>query len=68
LLNFDTPSQFNIPSKGITVLGVPLNILPLKSSFIKDAMVKDVWHINLFPIVGDVKVVFGINILSFLKP
>jgi hypothetical protein len=58
----------NTSSKGIRVLGVPLNTLPFTSSFIKNAMVKDVWHINLLPIMVDVKIAFGINVLSCLKP
>jgi hypothetical protein len=58
----------NTPSKGIKVLGIPLNTLPFTSSFIKNAMVEDVWHIKLLPIMGDVKITFGINVLSCLKP
>ncbi len=42
LLDFNTPSQFTTPSKGTTVLGVLLGTSNFTSSFIKNAMLKDV--------------------------
>jgi hypothetical protein len=42
LLDFNTPSQFTTPSKGIRVLGVPFNTSLFTSSFIKDALLDDV--------------------------
>lgn len=47
-------SQFTIPSKGIKVLGVSLGISSFRSSFIKDALLKDVQHVDLLPKMGDV--------------
>ncbi len=44
LPNFNTPSQFTTSSKGIRVLGVPLGTLIFTSSFIKNALLKDVQH------------------------
>jgi hypothetical protein len=42
LPNFNTPSQFTTPSKGIKVLKVPLGTSSFTSSFIKDALLEDV--------------------------
>jgi hypothetical protein len=66
-LNFDTPSQFNTPSKGIKVLRVPLGISSFTSSFIKNVMLKDVWHVDLLPIMGDVQVAFKIITHCFVQ-
>jgi len=52
--NFITSSQFNIPSKGIRALGVPLGNSSFTSSFSKDALLEDVWHIDLLHRMGDV--------------
>jgi hypothetical protein len=41
-LNFNTPSQFTTPSKGIRILGVLFNTSLFTSSFIKDALLDDV--------------------------
>jgi hypothetical protein len=41
-------------------LGVPLDTSSFTSSFIKDALLKDVWHVDLLLKLGDVKVTFGI--------
>ncbi len=46
--DFNTPSQFTTPSKRNKVLGVPLGILNFTSSFIKDALLKDPQHVDLF--------------------
>ncbi len=40
--DFNIPSQFTTPSKGIRNLGIPLSISSFTSSFIKYAMLKDV--------------------------
>ncbi len=53
-LDFNTPSQFTTPSKGIKVLGVPFNTSLFTSSFIKDALLNDFWHVDLLLIMGDV--------------
>jgi len=54
------PFDFNTPLKGIKILGVPLGISSFTSSFIKNAMSKDVRHVDLFSRMGDVQVAFGI--------
>jgi hypothetical protein len=41
-LDFNTPSQFTIPSKGIRVLGIPLGISSFTSSFVKNTLLEDV--------------------------
>jgi hypothetical protein len=53
---------FNTPSEGIKVLGVPLGTSSFTSFFIKDVLLDDVWHVDLFLIMGDVHVVFEILI------
>jgi hypothetical protein len=53
-LDFITPSQFNIPSKGIRAFGVPLGTSSFTSSFNKDVLLEDVWHIDLLHRMGDV--------------
>jgi hypothetical protein len=40
--DFNTLSKFYTPSKGIKILGVPLGISSITSSFIKYALLKDV--------------------------
>jgi len=50
------PFDFNTPLKGIKILGVPLGISSFTSSFIKNAMSKDVRHVDLFSRMGDVQV------------
>ncbi len=67
LPDFDTPSQFNTPSKGIRISVVPLNISSFKSSFIKNTLLKDVKHIDLFPTLSDVQVIFGILIHCYMQ-
>jgi hypothetical protein len=59
-LDFETPSQFNTPSKGIKFLGVPLGTSSFKSSFIQNTLREYVWHVDLFLKLGDVQVTFGI--------
>ncbi len=54
LLNFDTPSLFNSPSKGIRVLGVPLGISSFTWTFIKKNLLEDVQHVDLLLKMGDV--------------
>jgi len=53
-LDFNTPSQFTTPSKGIRILGFPLSTLTFTSSLIKDALQEDVQHVDLLPKMGDV--------------
>jgi hypothetical protein len=48
-------------------LGVPLGTSSFTSSFIKDALLKDVWHVDLLFKLGDVKVAFGIFIHCFVQ-
>jgi hypothetical protein len=52
-LDFNTPSQFITHIKEL-VLGVPLGTLIFTSSFNKDALLEDVWHVDLFFRIGDV--------------
>jgi hypothetical protein len=66
LLNFNTPSLLNTPSKGIMGLGVPLGISSFTSSFIKDVLLEDVQHVDLLRRMGNVQVVFGILIHCFV--
>jgi hypothetical protein len=58
--DFNTPSQFTTPSEGIRVLGVPLGISSFTSSSIKNVLLEDVRHVDLFPRMDDVQVAFGI--------
>ncbi len=51
---FNIPSQFTTPLNWIIVLRVPLGISSFTSSFIKDAMSKNVWHVDMFRRMGDV--------------
>jgi hypothetical protein len=53
-LDFKTPPQFNTPLKGIKVLGVPLGTSSFTSSFIKNALLKDVQHVNIILKMSDV--------------
>jgi hypothetical protein len=53
-LDFDTPYE------GIKVLGVPLSISSFKSSLSKMPFLKDVWHVDLLFVIGDVQVAFKI--------
>jgi hypothetical protein len=64
--NFNTPSQFTTRPKGFKVLGVPLGTLTFTSSFIKDALLKDVQHVNLLPRMGDAQMAFGILTRCFV--
>jgi len=59
--DFNTPSQFYTPSKGIKILRVPLGTSSFTSSFIKDVLLKDVRHVDLF------KVTFGIVTHCFVQ-
>jgi len=52
--NFDIPSLFNTPLERIRVLRVSLDTSSFISSFIKKNLPEDVWHVDLFPRVGDV--------------
>jgi hypothetical protein len=54
------PIPVTTPSKGFRVLGVPFGTLIYTSSFIKDAMLKNVQHVDLFFRMGDVQITFGI--------
>jgi len=65
--NFNTPFQFITPLEGNKILGVMLDILTFISSFIKDALLKDVWHVNLLPKIDDVQITFGIVIHCFVQ-
>jgi len=56
LLDFNTPSQFTTPLEGIIILGVPLDTSSFTSSFIKDALLNNVWHVDIFLKMGDVQV------------
>jgi hypothetical protein len=56
LPNFITPSKFSTPLQGIIILGIQLGISSFTSSFIKNALLKDVQHIDLFLRMGDVQV------------
>jgi len=51
--NFDTSSLFNTMLEGIKVLGVPLGTSSFTLSFIKDVLLKDVQHVDLFLKMGD---------------
>ncbi len=53
--------------KEIRVLGIPLDISSITSSFIKDAMLEDVWHVDLFIKMGDVQVAFEILTHYFMQ-
>jgi len=53
--------------EGIRVLGVPLGTLIFTSSFIKDALLEDARHVDLFPRMDDVKVAFGILTHCFVQ-
>jgi hypothetical protein len=65
--NFNTPSQFTTPLKGIQDLGVLLDISSFTSSFIKDALLEVVRHVDFFSRMGDVQVAFGILIHCFMQ-
>ncbi len=67
LFDFNAPSQFTTPSKRIRILGVPLGTSSFTSSFIKDALLEDVWHVDLLPKMGDVQVAFGILTHCFMQ-
>jgi hypothetical protein len=66
-LDFDTSSKFNIPLKGIKVLEVPLDTSSFTSSFVNDALLKNIWHVDLFPRMGDVHVAFEILAHCFMQ-
>ncbi len=66
-LNFNTPSQFTIPLKGIKIFKVPLGTSSLTSSFIKDTLLKDIQHVDLFFRMGDVQIAFGILTHFFMQ-
>jgi hypothetical protein len=67
LFNFNTPSQFTTPSKGIRVLRVPLAFHHSHHFFIKDALLKNDRHVDLFHRMGDVQIAFGILIHCFMQ-
>jgi len=67
LLDFNTPSHFITPLKGIRILGVPLDISSFISSFIKNALLKDVHHVDLLLKMDDVQVAFGIITHYFMQ-
>jgi hypothetical protein len=46
--------MFNTPLEGIRFLGVPLGISSFTSSFIKDVLLEDVWHVGVLFRMGDV--------------
>ncbi len=52
--NFNTPSELTTPYEGIKIFGVLLGTLTFTSSFIKYALLEDVWHVGLFRKMGDV--------------
>jgi hypothetical protein len=49
-------------------LKVSLGILIFISSFIKDALQEDVWHVNLLPRMGDVHMPFKILTCFVWRP
>jgi hypothetical protein len=51
---FDLAPNFDTPSKGIRVLGVPLGISSFTFISIKDVLLEDVRHVDLFLKMGDV--------------
>jgi hypothetical protein len=51
-----TSSKFNTPLERTRILGVPLGTSSFTSFFIKDAFLKDVQHIDLFPRMGEVQI------------
>jgi hypothetical protein len=53
------------PSKGIIILGVLLGTSSFTLSFIEDALLEDVQHVNLLLRMGDVQV--GTNFLRCTK-
>jgi hypothetical protein len=65
--NFVTSSKFNTPLEGIRILRVPLGTSLFTSSFIKDAFLKDVQHINVFPRMGDVQIAYEILTYGFVQ-
>ncbi len=48
-------------------MGVPLGTSSFISSFIKNAMLEDVWHVDLLLKMGDVQVTFRILIHCFMQ-
>jgi hypothetical protein len=52
--NFNNPSHFITPSKGIRILGVKFDTSLFTSSFIKDVLLYDVKHVDLFFKMGDI--------------
>ncbi len=58
---------YHPPSEGIKILGVPLGTFIFTSSFIKDAMLENVQHMDLLPIMGDVQITFGILTHCFVQ-
>jgi len=65
--NCDASSQFNTPSKGIKVFGVPSGTSSFKSSFIKDTLLKDVQHVDVFLKLDNVQVTFKILIHCYAQ-
>jgi hypothetical protein len=65
--DFKTPSQFTTQLKQIRVLGIPLGISSFTSSLIKDVLLEDVRHMDLFFKTGDVQVAFGISSHCFVQ-
>jgi hypothetical protein len=61
--DLNTPSQFTTPLEGIRILGVPLGITSFTSTFIKNVMLEDVRHVNLFPRMGDVQIAFEFSLI-----
>jgi hypothetical protein len=54
-----------LPLGGIRILGVPFGFVFFTSSFMKEALGKDVRHANVFLNLGDVYVTFGILFRCF---
>ncbi len=48
-------------------MGVPLGTPSFKSFFIQDTLLKNVRHVDLLPILGDVQVAFGILIHWYVQ-
>jgi hypothetical protein len=42
------------------ILGVPFGFSSFAFSFLQEVLGKDVWHVHVFPRLGDVHVAFGI--------
>jgi len=60
-------SQFTTSLEGIRILGLPLCTSSFTPSFIKNALLENVWHVDLLFKMGDVQVAFGILTHYFMQ-